>query len=220
LSFCHFVIGHSSIACHNRFVHPYEQSPSTLQRPARSVEEAARTYDATEPAAYFVLEALQAPAATIPTLQRPAQSVEEAARTCSLAALACAGIAIQQDLSTTDINGFCPQRPAQSVEAAARTYDAAALAYAGSANCDTNFPPTPAALAALGQPVRVKRNHETCSVVMYVLVTTRPSLADRPWRHGRAGPPAAACDHSADAAHSAFAVTRALPTRETHVIER
>lgn len=200
-------------------MHLYEQCPSTLQPPARSVEEAARTYDATEPAAYFVLEALQAPDTTIPTLQRSAQSVEEAARTCSSAALACAGIAIQQGLSTTDMNGFCPQRPAQSVEAAARTYDAAALAYAGSANCDTNFPPTPAALAALGQPVRVKRHHETCSVT-YVLVTKRPSLADRPSRHGRAGPPVAACDHGTDAAHSAFEVTRALPTRETHVIER
>lgn len=39
------------------------------------------------------------------------------------------------------------------MEGAARTYDAAALAYAGGLNTDTNFPPSPEALAAIGHPV-------------------------------------------------------------------
>ena len=39
------------------------------------------------------------------------------------------------------------------MEEAAHLYNAAAMAYAAGVNIDTNFPPTPAGIATLGQPV-------------------------------------------------------------------
>ena len=51
------------------------------------------------------------------------------------------------------------QRPAATVEAAAHTYDAAAMAYAAGTDTDMNFPPTPAQLETLGQPVRTAAAH-------------------------------------------------------------
>ena len=45
------------------------------------------------------------------------------------------------------------------MEEAAHTYDAAAMAYAAGADTDTNFLPTAAQLATLGQPVCTSALH-------------------------------------------------------------